>query len=347
MIWCRRHTQRQEQLRRSKKSKMDKQRILELLPHLNSRPTSEQNRTGWVISSCPFALFKHSQGVDRHPSFGVRIVERQISDYHCFSCDSHGVLMDLAIELKHLFAGSAPEGYDLRSAVSMIHAEEDAAELGYVPDYGEREETNNKVKHFPEEWLDSFQPWYKFKTAREYLQKRNVMEDLADQLDLRFDSTRQRVCFPIRDWGGYLVGLHGRDITDKQMAYYVYKYKDHFNKLVWPGEQHLDVDKPVILCESVFDYASIYRVYRNVACSLSAGIGRDKCKRVSSILDLITFYDYGTGGDTARKSIDKYLGHTVPLHIVPNEDQGDPGNMSVNELIDRLDPIINLDEIIL
>ena len=73
-------------------------------------------------------------------------------------------------------------------------------------------------------------------------------------LDLRYDPIERRVCFPIRDFTGALVGLHGRaidkDTTLKYRMYTVYKQK---NPMIWYGEHWVDFDKPVLLVESVFD----------------------------------------------------------------------------------------------
>lgn len=310
---------------------MDKASILELLPLLKSKPEDAQGRTGWVIAKCPFAPFKHKNGVDNTASFGVKISEG-LSMYNCFSCNSHGDLHDMLIDLRVLGANAA-QGYQLGKALQLIANEVDDSEL-VIPDYSE---TGPNVPdpdiEFSEQWLSSFQTFDKYPKAVQYLLGRGIPMETAKKLDLRFDTYRQRICFPIRNWTKKLVGFHGRDITGQHaLRYYAYKYNEKFNKLVWLGEEHLNLDLPVVVCESVFDYAKIIQVYENVCCSLSSGLSDLKCRRISNAMDVISFYDWGTGGDTARDKLDKSLKQSAVTHIIPEEEEKDPGAMPI-ELI--------------
>jgi len=321
---------------------MDTVRIHKLLPLVNSRPDPQQGRQGWVIASCPFAPWRHSDGVDRHPSFGIKIDKKKKSRYHCFSCGSHGDLDDLVIDLKYELKHKPVEGYNLGAALQLIANETEAVDLD-IPDWDEVDshDVASETVVFPEWWLESFKPVTMFKEAIEYLKYRHIVDEAIKALDLRYDVTRRRVCFPIRDWDGNLVGLQGRAIDkDNPLRYLAYKYKDHWNKLPWLGEHWIDPDRTVVLVESVFDLAKVYPVYQNVMCGLMAGLGKKKVERLKDIPDIVTLFDYGKGGDAARNAVSKYLKKSVIKHLVPLEIENDPGEMSYSRIQELLQPYI-------
>lgn len=51
----------------------------------------------WLMMACPLARWTHEKGVDRNPSFGVRIGPG-VSGANCFSCEFKGGLMSLVTE---------------------------------------------------------------------------------------------------------------------------------------------------------------------------------------------------------------------------------------------------------
>jgi len=321
---------------------VNKDRIYKLLPTINSAPMQTQSRSGWVIAKCPFSRWDHESGVDTNPSFAITIKDSEESRYNCFACGNHGDLEELVQKLQYnLKDGSNDGAYNLQVALQLI-ATEDEFDL-MIKDYEEPEDKSEPIHYFPEYWLDSFILASKSSDAIEYLQSRNVSPKVTKSLDLRYDSFRKMVCFPIRDSQGDLVGLHGRDITDTgPLKYNVYLHEQHKNTTVWLGESWIDPDKPVVLVESVFDLASVYRVYTNVMCGLSAGLSYARVKRVSDIVELITLYDHGKGGDSARMKLSQYLPHSNLTHLIPTELQGDPGNCNCSELSELLSPYIHL-----
>ena len=237
----------------------------------------------------------------------------------------------MVLELKELL-GKDRTGYDFETALQLIANEEDDLDL-MIKDYKEPSpEYSDEIVVFPEWWLDSFEPAWKFPSAKKYLKNRGIKKKTCLALDLRYDTQRKRICFPIRDWDGYLVGLHGRTIEkDGQPRYYAYGYQEHRNRLPWIGEHSVDLDKPVVLVEGPFDYAKVYQQYKNVLCSLSVGLSKSKCRRIADAGDLVTLYDHGKGGDSARDALDKYL-TSMKVHLIPTEKQGDPGNMTPEEI---------------
>lgn len=322
---------------------MKEKDIRKVLSYLGSYVTSAQDRPGWLIASCPFAHWRHDGGKDNHPSFGVDLKDKK-HRYHCFSCNSSGRLAGLPEELIYLNQPKklkwqkqtdSVAGLDLAKAAQLIAQDAETLTID-VKSTEEIEAEKYKRLHpdpWPEWWLESFKSVEDFPEALAYLAGRGVPEAVWRPLDLRYDTTRQRVCFPIRDWSGALTGLHGRIIVPGgSPPYHAYGYKNERNPIVWLGEHWLDVDKPVLLVESVFDLASVLRVYQNSACSLSSGLSKDKIKRIDQFPRVVTLYDNGKGGDAARAALTKYLVGAKPRHYLPTQGVSDPGEMTEAQL---------------
>jgi hypothetical protein len=320
-----------------------------VLAHLGVKVDDKVKRTGWVVSTCPFAPWKHESGIDRNPSFGVSVEGNDLNRrqvYHCFSCQATGLFDDLPFNLRELWredAKGVPRPNFGEALQIIVAEEEDDIDFDHLPDYEEPKIDPDKVVIWPEWYLESFKSVYGFESALNYLDTRQITNDVIKRLDLRFDTSRDRVCFPIRDFDGRLVGLHGRHIGDHPLRYYAYGFENRRNRLPWVGEQWLDFDLPVLLVESVFDLASVLRVYSNAACGLSAGLSDRKIQRVEGAVQYVTMYDYGTGGDRAREALSRVLKGVSVLHATPTEAQGDPGEMDENEVYELLNGYLRLD----
>lgn len=325
-------------------------RVEAVLAHLGVTADHKVKRTGWVISTCPFAPWKHESGVDRNPSFGVSVEGNDLNKrqvYHCFSCQATGLFDDLPFNLRELYREDSKgrPRPNFGEALQIIVADEDDdLDLDNLPDYDEPKIDPDDVVPWPDWYLESFKSVWGFEAALAYLGTRQISDPVIKNLDLRFDTSRERVCFPIRDFENRLVGLHGRHISDHPLRYYAYGFEGRRNRLPWLGEHWIDFDLPVLLVESVFDLASVLRVYSNSMCGLSAGLSDAKLQRVRGALSYVTLYDHGTGGDRAREAISRVLAPGSHVnHAVPTEAQGDPGEMCVAELQEALGGKLRLD----
>jgi hypothetical protein len=230
------------------------------------------------------------------------------------------------------------ELFQFGKALQVMVADEDDEFDMEFPDYDDEPEDPTVIIPWPEYYLDSFKSVFAFGEAMVYLRTRMVNDKVVKALDLRFDTQRKRVCFPLRDYDGRLTGLHGRTINDHPMKYYAYGFQDRRNPLPWLGEVDVDFDQTVLLVESVFDLASVRRVYGNSMCALSVGLSEEKVKRIDHGVQFVTFFDHGTGGDRARELLTKYL-KTPHVHVTPAT--GDPGDMSEGVVIDYLHHFMN------
>lgn len=298
---------------------------------------------GWVKSSCIFKHWFHANGTDNTPSFGISINDKGKSGFHCFTCRAKGPeLIDMVLEIRRLNHKIAYLDLDIKELLHLCALEEDSQEdlFDDFPTYEDL--VGNKgvvVNPFPEIWLESFQKAYQHK----YLIKREVPHSIAKTLDIRYDGTRNRVCFPIRDKQGRLAGMQGRAIDDNPIRYYLYPYQGRFNPFVWHNEQHMDLQQPLIICEGVFDSARIMSAgYLNVVSSLTSKITNDKYKRAQDAEEIITYFDVGTGGDTGRALVDKLFKQASIVHVVPDPPYKDAGETPVHVLQEAIQEALDM-----
>ena len=324
---------------------MKKETVEKLAPHIGT--TVSSYRAGWAVMSCPFGPWRHESGKDAHPSFGIKVNPTKPSICKCFSCGFGGDLTDLLLELGIEYKKSPSSEYDLSKALEIVSYELDELEFDTdIPDYKQGKSQTPTFFEYPEWWLHSFPFAIKFTDAKTYLWNRGISLEHAKELDLRYDAMQKRVCFPFRDFKGRLAGMQGRAVDPKkEPRYYFYDYGEHKNMQVWLGEHTINLDRPVVLVEGPFDYASVHRVYKNVLASFSAGISVEKLQRVGEAREIITFYDHGKGGDQARKRIRKVLKGTPILDLIPSEFFGDPGATPLDEIIEMLQNHVKLDSI--
>ena len=300
----------------------------------------ESHGSEWAQMKCPLAPWTHDSGKDSHPSFAIKHGENVESTFNCFTCEagSVGRLIDL-LE----FHGAKPPKYDIPAARKMW-LEEESGDVAMV--FTEDVEDNFTPKDivWPEEWLATFLKAWDVPLAREYLRARRVSKKTALALDIRWDTNRRTVCFPVRNWAGELVGLRGRYISaDSAARYHDYDWRGVRNKLPWYGESTIDLDKTVLMVESVFDYASVYRVYKNILAPLTVGLSGPKCARVRNVFEAVTLLDNGRGGDKGRSKLAEGLPRTIFTHLRPPHHRDDPGDMRKKELQQLLRDYIILD----
>lgn len=319
---------------------MKSKSIESLLLLLNSRKTG--TRGSWVLGHCVLGPWNHG-GRDQDPSFGIKENSKGRSICKCMSCGFGGDLMDLVMEVKRLQAKSYAPGYNLALAGPMVLNETDEIDLvlDAIPEYGDP--IPDGEEPFPDWWLASFFLASSFPEAIDYLASRGVSPKMAAALDLRYDPTKRRVGFPFRDFRGRVMGMQGRAIdASNDLRYYQYGYKNHRNSTVWMGEDRVDLDRPLVLCEGPLDYSSIFRCYDNVLASFTSGLSLERLRRIRDASEIITFYDFGKGGTAARTRISEFFGNIPVSHIIPTAQQDDAGNMTFEEVVAVLEDKVAL-----
>lgn len=252
--------------------------VRSIMAKLGLTSDARMSPRGWIEVPCPFAQWKHAGGVDRHPSFGIKVENAGRSFYKCQTCKSGGPIGALVRELGRLrgidygaiageaeaadlFGTSLPDYETLFAtrATALVPLDEDAMAGLFDP---------------PDEWP---------KAALDFLASRGVSLKTAEWIGLGFDPEKKRITFPVRGEDGSLYGFTGRTIL-----------KDHRPKVLdylgLPKEHViLGVDRwrpgvPKLIVEGLFAYA---RCIENGAldyCDVGALLGAELTEGKAAIL---------------------------------------------------------------
>jgi len=334
---------------------MKPERIAQLLPLVGSKKIGQ--RTGWVLATCPMR-WRH--GGEKSDAFAVSYDAKKKSRCKCLSCGYSGDLEDLLLDLRY-GVNHHPEYapfVKFTLASELVHAEFEEMELSAadIPEYEAPVEKHEMI--FPEQWLQKFPSISYHPKALTYCQKRGIELDTLKVFDVRYDPAQERVAFPFRNFRGELMGMQGRYIGPKKtrdtyekgdpeaeqapLRYYQYGYYGHRNMHVWMNEENADLDDTLATCEGPFDLLKIFQAYPNVVASFTSGLSMTKVKRLGDADSLITFYDHGNGGDAARAAIHKYLKGYPIVDLIPTEEQGDAGAMSMQDIRQLLKPHVKV-----
>ncbi len=297
----------------------------------------------WCNTHCPLAAWDHERGTDSNPSFGLKN-EPGDSRCYCFACGFTGGQTMLLFQLRDRLRGQV-HSINFKRAMQLIVEAEEGAEGLAIEEWRDNDRPEPDSV-FDEDWLHGFEPAYRNDMVHPYLAERGMPYVTAAAWDLRYMVGEERVCFPVRNWAGDLVGLHGRTVVPGvEPTYRVIKCRDMKNPLAWLGEDKVDTEKPVVFTESVFDLARVHQVYRNVMCPLTASMSKAKIQRVSRCLHIVTYFDDDQAGNVARRKIKQGL-HDRPVeHLIPEEQ--DPGDMTARQVAKQLEGLVDLDPLLL
>lgn len=179
---------------------------------------------GWVNASCPFAPFRHKNGTDSSPSFGISVSQESgmPPQYKCFSCNESGDLRSLLHNLMWLYGRSFGEaGAFLQDNYPEVFAFEEVDHSNkkkrikydkYISAYDKEKHINASV---PEQVLEKYpllyedQDWenwgislFDVEAIKHYLEKiRGILPRVSKDYQLRFykdaNSRQLGVVFPI------------------------------------------------------------------------------------------------------------------------------------------------------
>ncbi len=295
----------------------------------------------WIHGPCPFAQWTHEKGIDTRPSFGVKIGPGECKTY-CLACGEAGSQYEVMLRLKHKGLG-----FDFHTAAELVYAAEDDEPLADLPEPYEDQFEAKEFPHLYPEWLcDAFEPAYHEGAVHPYLAGRGMPFEVAEKLNMRFDSFRLRVLFPVYDHRKRLRGLHGRAVCvpcggeawERELPYKAYPYEGQTNAHIWLGEHWADADKPIVVAESVFDLARVLEIYPNVISPLTATFSVKKAERLRNASRVITLFDGDKAGERGRARLNGVLTTTKISHIElpPGTDAADHTADEIWELIQHL-----------
>lgn len=302
-------------------------------------------KRGWVHGSCPLAVFRHEGGVDKNPSFGVVYnsaeAHKPEGHAHCFSCGYSGDVRDIASLLyawKHLTAE------DLEAVMGLM----EEVKTGSLPLSLSAHHADDP---FPDVgWIESFpRVSSTYSAAIDYLQSRGVDRKTWKHFDVRFDTQRYRVAFPLTDRAQRCRGMIGRTLISKPEGprYFYYPYPGiggHAPKgFTWHNEHALDLAKPVLVVEGIFDLLKAWPIYKNTTAALSIGFRLPGMGWHTGVKRWISMFDVGEGGKRARVRLQELADKTGAKvwHLPPPPGRDDPGDATSEEIMAQLETLKN------
>ena len=299
-----------------------------------------ETKRGWVHASCPLAPQRHEGGVDNNPSFGVVYnsaeAHKAEGHAHCFSCGYSGDVRDIAATL---YAWQELTVDDLEVVMSVM----ENVKTGKLPLSLTAAQSDDP---FPDEaWLQSYPSVSaSHSDAIEYLEGRGVARETWKHFDVRFDPQRYRVAFPLIDRAQRNRGLIGRTLiqTPDGPRYFYYPYPKVGGNApkgyTWFNEAALDLSKPVMVVEGIFDAMAVWPVYKNVTAALSIGFRTPGLGWHTGVKRWVSMFDVGEGGKRARVRLDELAQRTgaTVWHLPPPPGRDDPGDSTPDEILSQL-----------
>lgn len=303
------------------------------------------NGRGWIVSSCPFAPYRHELGVDRNPSFFIKINDAGYSGYNCLSCHSKGNITKLISRL----ATCRDEDYD-KLVIRALRRE--------TPDrFGSWEDRRSCIA----EEMDPLDAQIYFrmysnawdeKEARDYLKQRGISKQASEELELRFDPDSKRIMFPVYDHSHSLFGFTSRTtLVPTERRPKVRDYGGLKKDQCILGEQLIDLEKPILLVEGLFALAHMVSIgarefinpVASMGSSLSAiqaNILSDYSKPVYLLYDLDAAGDQGLFGVYDKRegrfegggAFDKMRKHVPTLICEYPKGKTDPDTFTLDDL---------------
>jgi DNA primase len=276
----------------------------------------EANGGGWIPMLCPFAPYLHERGVDRNPSFFIKVNNAGVSACHCFTCKEKGRISTILRKLEF------HSGDSYSKLIIRADMEEIPEEFGEFEEVGATRERRKPVEEAI--FFNMYPLAYEDRACAAYLRGRGISPTTATKLGLRFDDTEKRVLFPVKGRDGELYGYSGRAITDTGHS----RHRDYgFTKeLCLLGEHLFQPGKPAFVVEGLFAFAHLVEIGARGLCNPLASLGstisgpqrdllEDLDVPVYLCFDPDAAGDLGTYGKDGKGGAVAFLKEHVPLRI--------------------------------
>lgn len=175
---------------------------------------------------CPLAPWFHTKDKDTKPSLSILYnVPGEWTVFKCFACGEKGRLADLVESYgtlsknpKVITLAERLRDHDKPTLSSVISSMREG-----IDDWVFLHDKEDSFT-LSEEAIDRFVPVFFSERAQEYLKKRRIARHQIEKFDLRYDSHRDRIVFPVRDNACRLLGAVGRNLENNpnQGKYYNY-----------------------------------------------------------------------------------------------------------------------------
>jgi len=250
--------------------------IIQFLHRINIHD-ADTTRVGWVNSTCPLAPWTHASGVDRNPSFGVKVENTKNSGYKCFSCGEHGRFSGLFRRIAYLSGDD-----NLNTIAQQVEAAERKSfkfdDFDAIPAV----DMTPPKPIVEEAFIGIYNPVSGYPEAMQYLSSRNIGQATAEKLGLLWDEQARRIMFPVRDKEQRLYGWTGRTVIPNHQP----KIKDYEGlpkRKLLLGE-HLWKGLPLLVVEGLFGYGHLFEIsadrYFDIAATMGAELHPQQLTRI-------------------------------------------------------------------
>lgn len=290
---------------------------------------------------------QHYRG-DINPSASM---EEGTTRFYCFSCGMHGnaitFLSELenvspiqaAIWIKERFGGdSVPDQTTILDNVKEILSKKSATktneELSVID---EIECTRRKIDwKSAKAWLDySGKNIDKQDEPIEYMLNRGFWPDILDRFDIGWDKISERICIPIRNEEGKLVGFKARSLEkNPAMRYMVlggpeYGFNTYQTKKILFALDKAKTGKELIVCEGELNTIAMHQHgYTNTVGISGKILSNEHVELIrKNGQKVILIFDEEDDAINNAKKLRKYL----PTSIVAGHDK-DPADMDWTEI---------------
>lgn len=290
---------------------------------------------------------QHYRG-DANPSASM---EQGTTRFYCFSCGMHGNAITFLSELENVSpiqaaiwikerfgGGSVPDQATILDNVKEILRKKPATRTNDVlPVIDEQEALRRQVDwKSAKAWLEysggERDGWDKY---LDYMLDRGFTAEILDKFQIGIDKISERICIPIRNEDGKLVGFKGRSLEENPRARYIvlggpeYGFEPYQTKKILFGLDKADKGKELIVCEGELNAIALHQHGFTNSVGISGKILSEEQVELirKNGQKVVLIFDEEEDAINNAKKLRTY----IPTSIVPSHDK-DPADMDATEI---------------
>lgn len=344
---------------------VEKVDVLDMLDRLEIRNVHEV-RGGEVNFSCPYPA--HAAG-DESPSAYMNL---HTTAYFCHACHAKGNAIRFASDIL---------GISRIKAIRFLRETYDPA--AFDPDSRSSEAElqryrSKRIEAQPEQWeirideeyndervIDWQRAWDADESERpeviNYIFDRGFHPEALDEFELGHDHIYDRLCFPVRDTDGDLIGLKGRAYRDGQQPKYLVLGDEtgkrprfgfpryNVSRVVFGANKIYDQIKdgfdniPIIICEGELNVVSLWQKgFDNAVAVNGSNLSERQAYILRAIAGEVTiFFDSDDAGYNGAANVADALRQYMPIKMVPDHEK-DPADLPREEIVEILDEALSI-----
>ena len=309
---------------------MDSEEILLVLDTIGADNVQIGSRN--IQCSCFLAPWRkgHRSSSDSRPSMGVSINASGESKVHCFSCEYGGTFKKALLDLSKL---SGEDYSDLIRRVGDYEDVDPSILADSIPPYDEFVSPKRDVV------LGDAIFSAMAGQAHQYVLKRGFELETLKEWESGYDVEYKRAVFPVRNYGGDLVGAVGRAVNGHPIKYFNYFGFDKSRYLF--GENKIVPGTALVVVEGLLDTVKVWQKLKSedlldrysVVGLLGSDASRKQCLKLLQFSDeIILFLDNDQAGLLGQNKLALNVQQQVLLKSVdyPSNMGNDPDDVIEN-----------------